>query len=207
MTDYIILSFLWLLWCSIHSLLIADPVINYFRKKLNDDFRFYRLLYNLISVITLVPVLYYGYIVKGPLLFTWQGGFIIIQFIFFMIAITLFLAGAKKYDMLVFLGIRQIHSGKSRATLSEAGDIDMTGIHEIVRHPWYIGGIIFLWVINKNIYVSTFLTNFILTGYLITGAWLEEKKLIACCGDEYRNYQKRVSMLIPVKWVRAKFNL
>ena len=33
---------------------------------------------------------------------------------------------------------------------------------------------------------------------------LEERKLVAEYGDEYREYQKQVSMFIPYKWLKSK---
>jgi protein-S-isoprenylcysteine O-methyltransferase Ste14 len=32
------------------------------------------------------------------------------------------------------------------------------------------------------------------------GTLMEERDLIAAFGDEYRNYQRKVPMLIPYKW-------
>ena len=45
----------------------------------------------------------------------------------------------------------------------------------------------------------------ILTVYLIIGTFLEERKLVYEFGDQYRNYQKQVSMLLPLKWLNLKF--
>jgi hypothetical protein len=39
---------------------------------------------------------------------------------------------------------------------------------------------------------------------LIVGTYLEEKKLIGELGEKYLAYQKRVSMLIPYKWLKSK---
>jgi protein-S-isoprenylcysteine O-methyltransferase Ste14 len=39
---------------------------------------------------------------------------------------------------------------------------------------------------------------------LIVGTCLEEKKLIREFGEKYIAYQKRVSMLIPYRWLRSK---
>lgn len=205
--SYLLLTILWSLWCTIHSFLISLAFTKYLETKLGSHFRYYRLFYNIISIITLLPILTYSHQIKGNLIFSWNGWLITIQFIFFMIALILFLIGARKYDMMQFLGIRQIQSSRSHAPLSESGTIDVTGILGITRHPWYLGAIIFIWVFNKNIYLSTLIINIILTIYLIVGTYLEERKLLAICGDRYKNYQKRVSMLIPVKWVRARFNL
>jgi protein-S-isoprenylcysteine O-methyltransferase Ste14 len=52
--------------------------------------------------------------------------------------------------------------------------------------------------------VSAILVNVILTSYLIVGTYLEEKKLIGEFGEKYLAYQKRVSMLMPYKWLKSK---
>jgi len=179
-------------------------VTNYLENKTGQYFKFYRLFFNLISLVALIPVLLYSYQIKGQLIYTWEGYLIIIQFILFMIAFILFLTGARKYDMMQFLGIRQIQSGQSHTPLTESGKIDMSGVLGITRHPWYLGSIIIIWVINKHIYISTLIINCILTIYLIAGTYLEERKLRDICGERYRSYQKKVSMLIPFKWVRGQ---
>jgi len=38
---------------------------------------------------------------------------------------------------------------------------------------------------------------------LIVGTYLEEKKLVREFGEKYLIYQKRVSMLIPYKWLKS----
>lgn len=205
--NYIPLALLWIVWCTMHSFLISMSVTDYLKEKMGSAYRFYRLFYNLLAVITLLPIIYYGHTLKSPLLFSWKGIFVIFQFIFFIIAMILFITGARKYHLMQFLGLKQIQSGQSHASLSESGKIDMSGVLGIIRHPWYLGAIIIIWVVNRDIYMSTLIMNVILTVYLIVGTYLEERKLTALCGDRYRNYQKKVSMLIPVKWVRAKFNL
>ena len=203
--DYIILTILWCLWCAIHSLLISLLVTDYLEAKLGNKYRFYRMLYNVISIITLLPLLVYSYQMKDQLLFNWEGWLIFIQFIFFMFAMILFVTGARKYDLMQFLGIRQIQSGRLHAPLSESGTIDMMGILGITRHPWYLGAIIFIWVFNKNIYLSTLIINIVLTIYLVVGTYIEEKKLVSLCGDKYCNYQKRVSILLPIRWIISMF--
>ena len=51
--------------------------------------------------------------------------------------------------------------------------------------------------------VSTIIVNIILTAYLIIGTFLEERKLVREFGEEYRAYQKRVSMFLPFLWLRS----
>ena len=48
------------------------------------------------------------------------------------------------------------------------------------------------------------LFNFLWTVWIVIGSYLEEIDLIAEFGDAYRDYQKRVPMLVPfLKWQRG----
>lgn len=46
--------------------------------------------------------------------------------------------------------------------------------------------------------------NGVLTVYIVVGTLLEERKLVHEFGDAYRNYQSRVSMFLPLKWIRRR---
>jgi protein-S-isoprenylcysteine O-methyltransferase Ste14 len=39
--------------------------------------------------------------------------------------------------------------------------------------------------------------------YIVVGAWLEEKDLVAVYGQEYLDYKQRTSMLLPLRWRRV----
>jgi hypothetical protein len=57
---YLFASLLWIVWCTLHSILIATPVTDYMKKKLGDQFRFHRLFYNTVALVTLIPLVYYS---------------------------------------------------------------------------------------------------------------------------------------------------
>jgi protein-S-isoprenylcysteine O-methyltransferase Ste14 len=118
----------------------------------------------------------------------------------------LFIYGAMKYDLRQFIGIRQIQSGKVHSSLSETDDLDTSGILSVTRHPWYLGAFFLVWAVGSEIYVSNLIVKFLLSVYLLIGTVLEEKKLVAAYGDCYKNYQEKVSMLFPVKWVKNKLS-
>ena len=50
----------WVLWCTLHSGLISITVTEYAKRQLGSGSRFYRLFYNIISLVTLLPLLYYS---------------------------------------------------------------------------------------------------------------------------------------------------
>jgi protein-S-isoprenylcysteine O-methyltransferase Ste14 len=84
-----------------------------------------------------------------------------------------------------------------------AGGLTHRGILGAIRHPWYTGGLCILWVRPKD--AASLVTSIMLSLYLVIGAYLEESKLLAEFGDEYRPYQREVSMFLPFRWVRARF--
>ena len=204
MTEYLVLIILWIIWCFIHSGMISLTVTDYLKKILGSYYKFYRLFFNLVAFTTFIPLIFYSKSLKGPILFRWEGSLTIVQIALLIIVMSLFIAGLFKYDILQILGIRQIKSGKSHATLSESGDIDTSGILSITRHPWYLATIMLVWTYFREMYVSTLIVNIILTIYLIIGTILEERKLIIELGDSYRHYMNRVSMLFPTKWILSK---
>ena len=195
--SYLTLAALWLLWCVLHSGMIAMGVTDFLKRRVGKSFRFYRLFFNLTAIATIIPVILYARALHAPLLLRWEGFMIVNKIFLLVIGVALFLAGAKHYDMLQFLGIRQIKTGAAHGALSASGGLQASGILKITRHPWYLGAMMLLW--TGDLTAATLIGNVILTLYLIVGTLLEERKLVLEFGEDYRRYQKQVSMLIPFK--------
>jgi methanethiol S-methyltransferase len=200
--DHLFIALLWVLWCALHSTLITKTVTDYMKQKLGYQYRFYRLFYNIVSLVTFAPLLYYSISHRGPLVFRWEGSLIIVKYFLLTMSICLFVAGARHYSVSQFLGIHQIRTGQTDRTLSEYDTFDTSSILSVIRHPWYTGGIMIIW--SSDVYLSSLLNNIVISVYFVVGAFLEERKLLLEFGDKYREYQKNVSMLIPYKWLRAK---
>ena len=199
---YLFIALLWILWCGLHSTLITKTVTDYAKNKLGYQYRFYRLFFNTISLITFIPLLYYSISYRGPLVFGWEGSLMIVKYFLLAMSIYLFIAGARHYSMSQFIGIHQIKTGQTDQTLSENNTFNISGILSVIRHPWYTSGIMIIW--SGDIYLSNLLNNIVISIYFVVGAFLEERKLLLEFGDKYREYQKNVSMLIPYKWLRTK---
>ena len=204
MMKYVNLAFIWFAWCFIHSALISETVTGYFRHRFAAHFRYHRLVYNGVAVFTLLPVVLYTTSLQTHPLFCWQGYWRGIQFLLIFIPFLLFLSGSRYYDALSFLGVRQLRQSNSCIGMTENCELETTGLLGIVRHPWYTGGMMIVWA--RDIDISAIVTNLIITVYFIVGTVLEERRLSIEFGEGYKEYQKRVSMFFPFKWLKSKLN-
>ncbi len=189
----------WVLWCTLHSALISTTVTDFAKKKLGDSFRFYRLFYNVVSLVTLIPIAYYSHMLREAPIFRWEGPLGLVQVFLLAVSVCLFVAGGKHYSWARFLGIYQVKAGSS---LADSSTFVLSGIHRIIRHPWYLGGILIVWA--QDLSTSTILINMVINVYFIVGSFLEERKLVLEFGEKYREYQRTVSMLFPWRWLKAR---
>ena len=176
--EYLLLTILWILWCTVHSGMISIKATTYLQNNLGDQFRYYRLVYNLTAIITLLPIYFFGKSIAADAFFRWPETLELLRYVLLFLSIILFFIGAQKYDMLQFLGIRQIRSGDSHMSLSEDDELDTSGILSVTRHPWYLATLIFIWVFQKELNNADVIMRLILTAYLFIGTILEERKLI-----------------------------
>jgi protein-S-isoprenylcysteine O-methyltransferase Ste14 len=202
--DYIVLSLLWIAYCVVHSALISIKVMDFLKRVLGAKYRFYRLFFNTFSVGTLIPLLIYSHSARWSteLLFAWKGYMGLIQYGMIALGAILLLTGARHYSVFQFLGIKQIMQERSGGAMTVSGEFDSSGILGVIRHPWYLGVFFLLWA--SDITLRGLLTNMVLSSYLVIGTILEERKLVLEFGDKYKEYQRQVSMFIPIKWLRSK---
>ncbi|MGD8352572.1 MAG: isoprenylcysteine carboxylmethyltransferase family protein [Pseudomonadota bacterium] len=195
--ELLYLALFWSIWCAIHSIMISRGVTTYLKRRFADRFRYYRIVFNVVSVATIIPVLMYSTTLRAGPIFGWSGVWRPVQVVLVLTAIALFYAGSRHYDLAQFLGVRQVTEHESAKGLTRSGALDTSGILGVMRHPWYAAGIIILWARPLN--PAALITNTVLTIYLVVGAILEERKLVAEFGEAYREYQGKVPMFVPAK--------
>jgi protein-S-isoprenylcysteine O-methyltransferase Ste14 len=85
--------------------------------------------------------------------------------------------------------------------------ITVEGPYRWVRHPLYLFMILMIWSC-PNLTSDRLLFNLLWTVWIVIGSYFEEIDLIIEFGDAYREYQKRVPMLIPLlKWPKREWSI
>lgn len=93
-------------------------------------------------------------------------------------------------------GLRQVWSYARRRQALD-GPFVTRAFYRIVRHPLMLGFLIAFWA-TPVMSLGHLLFALMTTGYILVAVkFLEERDLIALHGDTYREYQRRVPMLIP----------
>ncbi len=98
------------------------------------------------------------------------------------------------FDPFGFLPILDHIRGIKRPPLP----LTVRGPYRWVRHPLYILMILMVWS-YPDLTVDRLLFNVLFTAWMITGAVLEERDLVASFGQAYVDYKTSVPMLIPYR--------
>jgi len=96
---------------------------------------------------------------------------------------------------LELIGLRQVldaAGGRKEEPLT----LTTSGLYRLVRHPIYVGAIVAFWA-TPDMTAGHLLFSAAATAYTIFGTFLEERDLVDLFGDRYRQYQRRVRMLLP----------
>ncbi len=101
-----------------------------------------------------------------------------------------------------FLGLRQAWLYFSQEKITQE-KLRRSFVYSIVRHPMYLGFLLAYWT-TPEMSIGHFIFAAGMTVYTLVGIQFEERMLIHYIGDEYRDYKRRVPMLIPFTKHRLK---
>jgi protein-S-isoprenylcysteine O-methyltransferase Ste14 len=92
-------------------------------------------------------------------------------------------------------GVRQVYLNLQDRTYQPI-PFRISGWYKLVRHPLMVGFLIAFWV-TPTMTVGHLFFAAMVTGYILVGIRFEERDLVAHFGNQYREYRRRVSGLIP----------
>ena len=193
MNKIIIVGSLWVLYCLLHSIMATTVFKKRIQILFGKSYRYYRLFYNLFAVVTLALILLYQISFTSSLIF-------IPNLITSIAGITITALGAWVMTICIAKYFKQ-ESGflwLNPEASTEKTELYISGIHEFVRHPLYLGTLVFIWglfIVFPS--VVNLVAVSIITIYTLIAIQFEEQKLIAEFGDAYKEYKKKVPMIIP----------
>jgi protein-S-isoprenylcysteine O-methyltransferase Ste14 len=162
-----------------------------FKQHTGRFFRYYRLVYSIFSTITLVMILYYQYSFKSLQLISTALLSYVTAFLLIAPGLAIMSTAVIKYFKLLS-GIRSLYHP------TPAAELKLQGIHKYVRHPLYLGTLLFVWGLFFLFpLVNNLIAVVIITAYVLIGIKFEEKKLVGQFGGHYTDYIKGVPRLIP----------
>jgi protein-S-isoprenylcysteine O-methyltransferase Ste14 len=154
--------------------------------------RWYRLAYNALAVLSLVPILAMTALLPDRTLYAIPSPWALIPLSIQGLAGIALVVGLWQTGVMSFFGLQQfLHPPSSSPPV-----MVVSGLFRWVRHPLYTAGLVFIWltpVMTLNILAM----NFGLSIYLVVGALFEERKLVKEYGAAYESYKQHTPMLIP----------
>lgn len=100
-------------------------------------------------------------------------------------------------DHFELFGLKQVIA-YFRGTASRAPEFQVRSLYRVCRHPLYVGFLVAFWA-TPHMTVGHLMFAGIVSAYLAVGIRIEERTLVAIHGDDYRDYRRRVPMLLPLR--------
>lgn len=191
-----LLGLLWLVYFALHSLLASLWLKTRVATRWPAAMPWYRLAFNSLAVLLLLPPLGMLWWLRGEPLWRYEGIWQGVMLALMILALAGFIWSLRYYDGSEFIGIRQLQ--RQLRDVRDRERLHISPMHRFVRHPWYSLGLLLVW--SQEMDPARLLSAIMITGYLIVGSRLEERKLVIYHGERYRHYRAKVPGLIPLPW-------
>ena len=186
------------LWGVLHSLLAGPRTKRWVRQRIGSSAdRGYRLFFNVVAAITLLPVLAIPARNPGLTLYQIPSPWVILTSAVQILALLIIVLTVLKTGVSSFLGIRQLFGPEDSGTVR----LQVSGFYRWIRHPLYTAALVFIWL-SPVMTTSTLAFYLGFTLYIVIGSRFEERQLAAEFGQPYVDYRQRVPALIPQPWRR-----
>jgi methanethiol S-methyltransferase len=162
--------------------------------------RWYRLFFNLIAAVTILPTLVLVALLPDRQLYRIPFPWVLLTLGVQVAAVLGLLHSVGATGAANFLGIEQVVDPVRAA---QPHRMTTTGLYRYVRHPLYTCSILILWLVPvMTLNILAF--NLGATLYMSIGAFFEERKLLREFGQEYEEYRRHTPMLVPCWKFRAR---
>lgn len=200
---YFIVALLWIGYGILHSFLISVRFSNWANRILGRYFAFYRIAYNVVSLVLLIILFIYTKNVDSTYVVEFIPPWTTLQYGLLLSSAALIIWAFFSYDSLEFMGFRQILDMNKKKKITTQTSITKEGLLGVIRHPMYLATLVFMWSLNST--KADILVHLILSIYILIGIRLEERKLIQQFGTDYLSYINEVPALIPIpRFLRYK---
>ena len=195
-SQILIISALWGGFFLIHSFTASLTFKHWVASHFKTAMPAYRLIFNMLSGLLIVPILLLSYLWRSEPLWHWSPALYWITLTITAGTIVALYLSLRYYDMAEFMGTRQWR--ERNVQVEDQEQFVIGEFHRFVRHPWYTMAIILIWCRELDPIMLT--SAVMLTLYFIVGSRLEERKLVQYHGEVYSQYSRRVPGLIPRPW-------
>ncbi len=200
--DSVVILLMLSFFCFIHSFLASDRVKDYFKNILNEKIAFYRISYNIISLV-LLAVIYETAPKPAVIIYDLPYPYDIIVYLLQVLSLAGVVYSFSLFNFKEFLGFNQVGRWLAGEYLTEEKDehTEFRGdkIYKYMRHPGYFFSILFMGL-RPQMDVFYFTAFLCFSSYFYIGTFFEEKKLAARFGAVYSDYQKRTPRIFPFKF-------
>ena len=178
---------------AVHSLLASPGAKGLAQRGLGPAAsRVYRLSYNILAVLSLLPGLALAWLLPDRTIYTIPAPWVYLALVLQVLALVALAVGVWQTGLLPFSGLSQLLAPASE----EQQKLVTGGLYRWVRHPLYTASLVFIWLLPR-MSANILVFNLGATLYILVGIVFEERKLLNTFGRAYAEYRQRTPMLIP----------